>query len=305
MARPKKNETTELADPATGKALTPMMQQFMAMKTKYPEAILLFRVGDFFETFGADAVTASQVLGITLTARNNGGAADMELAGFPHHALDNYLPKLVRAGYRVAVCDQLEKPTPGKVVRRGVTQVVTPGVAVGDTLLEQNENNFLANLAPDPKGAMVGLSLLDLSTGELIVTEGNWDLIEKTLQNFSPSEIIFPKRWQSEFKPRFAGTFTTSLDDWTYSHEYGREKLLEHFQTKSLKGFGIEDMHLAQAAAGRVCTIWRPPKTTICSTSAEWRGSNKTNLSGSTDSRFATSNSWNRTTKTANRCSKF
>ncbi|MFM2266797.1 MAG: hypothetical protein RL757_238 [Bacteroidota bacterium] len=253
MARPSKNSETKepnLKNDPANKAATPMMQQFFALKAKYPEAILLFRVGDFFETFGEDAIKASQTLGITLTARHNGSSSEMELAGFPHHSLDNYLPKLVRAGFRVAVCDQLEKPVPGRVVRRGITQVVTPGVAVGDTLLEQNENNFLATLAPDARGAQIGLSLLDLSTGELIVTEGNWEYIEKIIQNFSPSEIVFPKKWQSEFKSRFSNQFFTTLEDWVYSHDYGREKLLEHFSTVSLKGFGIEEMSLAQSAAG-------------------------------------------------------
>lgn len=247
MARPPKNNT------ASQKELTnetPLMKQYNATKQKYPDALLLFRVGDFYETFGEDAVKTSQALGITLTSRNNGSASETELAGFPHHALDTYLPKLVRAGYRVAVCDQLEKPVAGRVVKRGVTEVVTPGVASSDTLLEQGKNNYLASVALSNKGDKVGLAFLDISTGEFVVTEGAWDYAEKTLQGFNPSEIIYSKKNQDELKHRFSDRFCTTLEDWIYSHDYGREKTLEHFGVQTLKGFGIEEMTLAQIAAG-------------------------------------------------------
>lgn len=250
MARPPKNNSDSSNKDSINE--TPLMKQYNSMKQKYPDTILLFRVGDFYETFGGDAVKTSQALGITLTSRNNGSASETELAGFPHHALDTYLPKLVRAGYRVAVCDQLEKPVAGRVVKRGVTEVVTPGVASSDTLLEQGKNNYLASVALSNKGDKVGLAFLDISTGEFVVTEGAWDYTEKTLQGFNPSEIIYSKKNQDELKHRFSDRFCTTLEDWIYSHDYGREKILGHFGIQTLKGFGIEEMPLAQVAAGAI-----------------------------------------------------
>jgi DNA mismatch repair protein MutS len=244
MARVKK-------DGESGKSptTTPLMTQYIQVKTKYPDAVLLFRVGDFYETFGEDAVKASRALGITLTSRNNGGS-DIELAGFPYHSLDLYLPRLVRAGYRVAICEQMEKPTPGKVVRRAVTEVVTPGVTTDDALLDHNANNYLATVAFG-KNEQVGLAFLDISTGEFFVSEGDTGTADKLLQSFKPAEIVLPKSRQKEFAAIYGDKFyTNTLEDWIFTRDFGREKLLQHFQTASLKGFGVEEMDLAQTAAG-------------------------------------------------------
>jgi len=228
---------------------TPLMTQFIQVKTKYPDAVLLFRVGDFYETFGEDAIKTSRALGITLTSRNNGGS-DVELAGFPYHSLDTYLPRLVRAGYRVAICEQMEKPTPGKVVHRAVTEVVTPGVTTEDALLDHNANNFLATLAYG-KNEQFGLSFLDISTGEFFVSEGDSGTIDKLLQSFKPAEVVLPKSRVKEFTAVYGDKFyTNTLEDWIFTRDFAREKLLTHFQTASLKGFGIEDLDLAQTAAG-------------------------------------------------------
>ncbi|HAD14290.1 MAG TPA: DNA mismatch repair protein MutS [Saprospirales bacterium] len=245
MARTKKDGT-----PGTGGGTTtPLMQQYIQVKTKYPDAVLLFRVGDFYETFGEDAVKASRALGITLTSRNNGGS-DIELAGFPYHSLDLYLPRLVRAGYRVAICEQMEKPVPGKVVRRAVTEVVTPGVTTDDALLDHNANNFLATLAYGVK-EQFGLAFLDISTGEFFVSEGDAGSIDKLLQSFKPAEVVLPKSRVKEFNALYGDKFyTNTLEDWIFTRDFGREKLLTHFQTTSLKGFGIEELDLAQTAAG-------------------------------------------------------
>src|ERR1043165_5042156 len=187
---------------------TPLMQQHKTIKQKYPDAILLFRVGDFYETFGSDAITASQVLGITLTKRNNGAAASSELAGFPHHALDTYLHKLVKAGYRVAICDQLEDPKLAKgIVKRGVTEMITPGIATGDKMLEHNSNNFLAAIHFTEGKA--GIALLDISTGELFVSEGDTEYIDKLLQSLKPAEVIFQRNFQKNFKEIFGSKFYT------------------------------------------------------------------------------------------------
>lgn len=228
------------------------MQQYFQVKAKYPDAILLFRVGDFYETFGEDAVKASQALGIILTSRNNGGS-DIELAGFPHHSMDMYLPRLVKAGFRVAICEQLEKPSPKKkIVRRGVTEVVTPGVAVDDKLLDHKTNNFLAALSFGRKG-MVGLSFLDISTGEFLSCEGDLPYVDKLLQSFRPSEVLISKDKKKFFLEKFGDRFNLFLlDEWVFTHDYGREKLLEHFDVASLKGFGVEEMELAQVSAGAV-----------------------------------------------------
>jgi DNA mismatch repair protein MutS len=226
------------------------MQQYFKVKAKYPDAILLFRVGDFYETFGQDAVKASQTLGIILTSRNNGGSK-VELAGFPYHSLDMYLPRLVRAGYRVAICEQLEKPSPQKkIVKRGVTEIVTPGVAVDERLLDTRTNNYLAALSIG-KGDILGIAFLDISTGEFLVSEGDWTTIEKLLQSFHPSEIVFAKSRQKAFEQRFGDKFYSfCLDDWVFTPDFAREKLLSHFDVASLKGFGLEDMEQGQIAAG-------------------------------------------------------
>ncbi|MEM1324570.1 MAG: DNA mismatch repair protein MutS [Bacteroidota bacterium] len=228
------------------------MKQYFALKAKYPSAILLFRVGDFYETFGEDAITASQVLGIILTARNNGGSK-IELAGFPHHSMNLYLPRLVRAGYRVAICEQLEKPSKEKkIVKRGVTEVVTPGIAVDDQLLDHKSNNYLAALSFGKKGKL-GIAFLDVSTGEFLVSEGNSGYIDKLLQSLQPSEIIFSKDQNNSFKDQFGDKFYTfPLDEWVFSLDYGLEKLTSHFQVKNLKGFGVENLQLAQIAAGAI-----------------------------------------------------
>ena len=245
MAKSKKEGST----PGTGSPTTPLMQQYVQVKTKYPDAVLLFRVGDFYETFGEDAVKASRALGITLTSRNNGGS-DIELAGFPYHSLDLYLPRLVRAGYRVAICEQMEKPTPGKVVRRAVTEVVTPGVTTEDALLDHNANNFLATLAFGPN-EQHGLAFLDISTGEFFVSEGDSGAVDKLLQSFKPAEVILPKSRVKEFNALYGDKFyTNTLEDWIFTRDFAREKLLNHFQTASLKGFGVEELDLAQTAAG-------------------------------------------------------
>ncbi|MCE7922505.1 MAG: DNA mismatch repair protein MutS [Haliscomenobacteraceae bacterium CHB4] len=244
MARAKKDGTA-----GAGGATTPLMQQYVQVKTKYPDAILLFRVGDFYETFGEDAVKASRALGITLTSRNNGGS-DIELAGFPYHAMDMYLPRLVRAGYRVAICEQMEKPVPGKVVRRAVTEVVTPGVTTDDALLDHNANNFLATLAYGPHDRF-GAAFLDISTGEFFVSEGDAGAMDKLLQSFKPAEVILPKSRMKEFTAIYGDKFyTNTLEDWIFTRDFAREKLLTHFQTQSLKGFGVEELDLGQTAGG-------------------------------------------------------
>ena len=237
-------------DNSSGKGtVTPLMQQYFQAKARYPDALLLFRVGDFYETFGEDAVKSSKALGITLTSRNNGGS-DIELAGFPFHALETYLPRLVRAGYRVAICEQMEKPVPGKVVRRSVTEVVTPGVTTDDSLLEHNNNNYLATVAYG-KNERYGLAFLDISTGEFFATEGDAPAVDKLLQSFKPAEIVLPKSRFREFTGVYGDRFyANTLEDWIFTTDFAREKLLNHFQTATLKGFGVEDLELAQIAAG-------------------------------------------------------
>lgn len=231
---------------------TPLMQQHRAIKQKYPDAILFFRVGDFYETFGEDAIITSRILGITLTKRNNGGAAGSELAGFPHHALDTYLHKLVKAGYRVAICDQLEDPKQAKgIVKRGVTEMVTPGVATNDKLLEHNSNNFLAGIYSEDNH--VGTAFLDISTGEFFVAEGTTEYADKLLQSLKPAEVVFQRSFQKQFKEIFGSKFYTyALENWLFDKAYATESLLKHFGTHSLKGFGIENMPLGIVAAGAV-----------------------------------------------------
>ncbi|MCY7422804.1 MAG: DNA mismatch repair protein MutS [Chitinophagaceae bacterium] len=237
---------------AKSSAETPLMQQHNAIKKRYPDAILLFRVGDFYETFGEDAIVTSRVLGITLTKRNNGAAFSSELAGFPHHALDTYLHKLVKAGHRVAICDQLEDPKQAKgIVKRGVTEMVTPGTASGDKMLEHNSNNFLA--AIHFTDGVAGIALLDISTGEMFVSEGDEEYIDKLLQSLKPAEVIYQRNYQKHFKETFGAKFYTyTLDSWVFDGTYAQECLLKHFQTHSLKGFGVDGMQLAVVAAGAI-----------------------------------------------------
>ncbi len=226
------------------------MKQYFGIKAKYPDALLLFRVGDFYETFGEDAVKTSSILGIVLTRRANGAAAFVELAGFPHHALDTYLPKLVRAGMRVAICDQLEDPKATKtIVKRGVTEFVTPGVSYNDKILEHKKNNFLASVHLD--GKIQGVSFLDISTGEFYVAQGDAAYTDKLIQHFQPTEVIFSRSHKSEFNQQFGSRFYTyPLDEWVYQTDYTHDLLLRHFGTKSLKGFGVEELKAGIIAAG-------------------------------------------------------
>lgn len=231
---------------------TPMMQQFRQLKERHPDAIILFRCGDFYETYFQDAVAASSVLGITLTHRSNKGyAKNTEMAGFPHHALDTYLPRLIRAGYRVAICDQLEDPKLAKsIVKRGITEIVTPGVALGDNVLSAKENNFLA--AVHFGDGSIGLSLLDISTGEFLAAEGQTDSIDKLLANFAPKEVLVMRGRRDKFTAAFGKYYVYELDDWAFVEHTAREKLLRHFGVHSLKGFGIDHMRNGVTAAGAV-----------------------------------------------------
>ncbi|RYE23835.1 MAG: DNA mismatch repair protein MutS, partial [Sphingobacteriales bacterium] len=229
---------------------TPLMKQHREIKQKYPDAVLLFRVGDFYETFSEDALIASRVLGITLTKRSNGAASSVELAGFPYHALDTYLHKLVKAGYRVAICDQLEDPKTVKgIVKRGVTELVTPGVASNDKLLDNKTNNFLAalHLSDDT----CGVAFIDISTGEFYAAQGNAEYMDKLLQSFQPSEVILSKSKNKHFKEQFdSRVYTFLMEEWIFQEQYTYDTLLQHFQTQSLKGFGIEEAKAAIIAAG-------------------------------------------------------
>ncbi len=229
---------------------TPLMKQYYSIKAKYPDALLLFRVGDFYETFGEDAIKTSKILGIVLTRRANGAASYVELAGFPHHALDTYLPKLVRAGHRVAICDQLEDPKLAKkIVKRGVTELVTPGVSYNDKILDHQKNNFLASLHLQPK--ISGISFLDVSTGEFYLAEGSNEYIDKLLQTFQPSEIVVQKSKRHELTELFGGQFyVNTFEDWVFTYDFANELLLRHFDTQSLKGFGIEEFKQGIIAAG-------------------------------------------------------
>ena len=231
---------------------TPLMGQFNRIKQKYPDALLLFRVGDFYETFGEDAIRTSKVLGIVLTKRAN-GSSHIELAGFPYHSIDTYLPKLVKAGMRVAICEQLEDPKLTKnIVKRGVTELVTPGIAINDKILDHKSNNFLAALFFNKKH-QIGISFLDVSTGEFLVAEGDVNYIDKLIRSLSPSEVIFSKSNQRLFKEYFGQSFYTyAIDDWVYNYDFAEELLGRHFKTKTMKGFGIDHMHLAKISAGSI-----------------------------------------------------
>ena len=250
---------------ANDKGLTPMMKQFFSMKAKHPEALLLFRCGDFYETYGEDAAIAAGILGITLTRRNNSVENSVEMAGFPHHALDTYLPKLIRAGKRVAICDQLEDPKKkreqikgkkgltemDKMVKRGITELVTPGVAMADTVLNYKENNFLA--AVHFGKASCGISFLDISTGEFLTGEGTYDYVEKLLGNFSPKEVLYNRDHKQDFERFFGSKYCVfEMDEWAFSEQNARQKLLKHFGTKSLKGFGVEHLRNGVIASGAI-----------------------------------------------------
>ena len=232
--------------------LTPMMKQFLDLKAKHPDAIMLFRCGDFYETYSTDAVVAAEILGITLTKRANGKGKTVEMAGFPHHALDTYLPKLVRAGKRVAICDQLEDPKmTKKLVKRGITELVTPGVSINDNILNYRENNFLAAVHFG-KGAC-GVAFLDISTGEFLTAEGPFDYVDKLLNNFAPKEVLFERGKRGMFEGNFGSKFFTfELDDWVFTETTAREKLLKHFETKNLKGFGVEHLKNGIIASGAI-----------------------------------------------------
>lgn len=231
---------------------TPLMKQYFEMKAKHPDAIMLFRVGDFYETFGEDAIKASEILGITLTRRANGSAQFVELAGFPHHAVNTYLPKLVRAGQRVAICEQLEDPkATKKLVKRGITEVVTPGVTFSENVLDYKENNFLACVHFDKRS--VGVAFLDVSTGEFYASEGSIDYIDKLITNFAPKEILYQKGYDKEFAEHFGNKhYTYNLDEWAFVEDAARDKLLQQFKTKTLKGFGVEALHSGIVAAGAI-----------------------------------------------------
>lgn len=233
---------------------TPLMKQYIEMKGKHPDAILLFRVGDFYETFSDDAITASEILGITLTRRANGAASSVELAGFPHHALDTYLPKLVRAGKRVAICEQLEDPktVKNKLVKRGITELVTPGVSINDNILQHKENNFLAAIHSAVRGK-VGVSFLDISTGEFLAAEGSMDYVDKLLANFAPKELLVERGKKRDIESELTNRYLMfELDDWVFTTESAMDRLLKQFQTNSLKGFGVHNMPGAIVAAGAI-----------------------------------------------------
>jgi DNA mismatch repair protein MutS len=231
---------------------TPLMKQYYDIKEKHPDAILLFRVGDFYETFGEDAIKTAEIAGITLTRRANGVANYVELAGFPHHALDTYLPKLVRAGQRVAICEQLEDPKlTKKIVKRGITELVTPGVSINDNILENRENNFLASVHFDKKRA--GVAFLDISTGEFLTAEGNYEYIDKLLSSFQPKEVLFQRGRTNEFNAIFGSKYYTfNLEDWVYTSDAANDRLRRHFETSSLKGFGVQNLQLAVISAGAI-----------------------------------------------------
>ncbi len=232
--------------------LTPMMKQFLDLKAKHPDAVMLFRCGDFYETYSTDAIIAAEILGITLTKRANGKGKTVEMAGFPHHALDTYLPKLIRAGKRVAICDQLEDPkTTKKLVKRGITELVTPGVSINDNVLNYKENNFLA--AVHFGKSACGIAFLDISTGEFLTAEGPFDYVDKLLNNFAPKEILFERGKRGMFEGNFGSKFFTfELDDWVFTESSSREKLLKHFETKNLKGFGVEHFKNGIIASGAI-----------------------------------------------------
>ncbi|MCK4989390.1 MAG: DNA mismatch repair protein MutS, partial [Bacteroidales bacterium] len=231
---------------------TPLMKQYYSVKATHPDAVLLFRVGDFYETFGEDAIRTSEILGITLTKRANGAASHVELAGFPHHALDNYLPKLVRAGQRVAICEQLEDPKlTKKIVKRGITELVTPGVTYNENVLDNRENNFLASIYMDQQ--IHGIAFLDISTGEFLTSQGDQTFIDKLLTSFKPKEVLVQRSHRDQFQEEFGESFYTFLlEEWVYTEENARDKLQHQFGTQTLKGFGVQDMTHGIIASGAI-----------------------------------------------------
>ncbi len=231
---------------------TPLMKQYYAIKAKHPDAVLLFRVGDFYETFGEDAIKTAEIVGITLTRRANGAASYVELAGFPHHALDTYLPKLVRAGQRVAICEQLEDPKlTKKIVKRGITELVTPGVSINDNILDNRENNFLASVHFDKN--MAGVAFLDISTGEFVTAQGNYEYIDKLLSSFAPKEVLYQRGKKQEFEEHFGSAYYTyTLDDWVYTYDTAFDRITRHFEVNSLKGFGIQKLTFGIIASGAI-----------------------------------------------------
>ena len=235
----------------TVKKITPLMKQYNAIKVKYPDALLLFRVGDFYETFGQDAIKTAKILGIILTKRGAGSSSETELAGFPHHSLNTYLPKLVKAGLRVAICDQLEDPKLTKtIVKRGVTELITPGLAIIDEVLSPKTNNFLAAIS---LGKQIGISFLDVSTGEFLISQGTVDEVDKLLQNFNPSEILVSKQKKQDFSSKFSYPYQLFyLEDWVFQHDFAKDSICSHFKTKNLKGFGIENLNDGVIAAGAI-----------------------------------------------------
>ena len=255
----------------TGDKETPLMKQYNSIKAKYPDAILLFRVGDFYETFGEDAVKTAKVLGIVLTKRANGSASHIELAGFPHHSLDSYLPKLVRAGYRVAICDQLEDPKMTKtIVKRGITELVTPGVSFNDKVLDHQKNNFLASIHLDKDKA--GVSFLDISTGEFLVGQGSTTYVERLIQNFKPNEILFEKNKRNDLLELIGDRFYVfGLDDWAFTYDYGYESLIKQFETTSLKGFcsniSLKPPSLSRRRCAKRFDLVPKSESTICTPS--------------------------------------
>ena len=233
--------------------MTPMMKQYFDLKAKHPDAVLLFRCGDFYETYSSDAVAAAEILGIALTRRGNGKGKTVEMAGFPHHALDTYLPKLIRAGKRVAICDQLEDPKLAKkLVKRGITELVTPGVSINDNVLDNKENNFLAAIhfaKPD----LCGIAFLDISTGEFLLAEGGIDETEKLINSFMPKEILYERGKKEQFEAAFGNRHITfELDDWIFTETTAMERLTRHFEVNSLKGFGVDKLHNGIIASGAI-----------------------------------------------------
>jgi DNA mismatch repair protein MutS len=247
-----KKKQDKLANKTKEVVKTPLMKQYYSIKAKHPDAILLFRVGDFYETFSDDAIKASGILGITLTKRANGAASFVELAGFPYHALDTYLPKLVRAGQRVAICEQLEDPKmTKKIVKRGVTELVTPGVSVNDNILNHKENNFLACVYIEK--TMAGVAFLDISTGEFYTSEGSFAYVNKLLQSLNPKEILFERNKKEPYMENFGqGFYNYPLDEWVFTQEAANDRLLKHFETQSLKGFGISGIQNGIIASGAI-----------------------------------------------------
>ncbi len=271
------------------------MKQYYSIKAVHPDAILLFRVGDFYETFGDDAIKASGILGITLTRRANGAATYVELAGFPYHAIDTYLPKLVRAGERVAICEQLEDPKLVKgLVKRGVIELVTPGIVLGDNILANKENNYIASIYFGRR--TTGAAFLDISTGEFYAAEGTDAYIDKLISNLAPKEVIYQRGYEDRFTEAFGSRlYTYRLDEWVFSEEVNREKLCKQFGTPSLKGFGVEHFTSGIAPPAPSSTTSNSPSTARRATSAPSRASTRTTTCGSTSSRSATSNSSPRT----------